>query len=227
MRPTASVVLAAGAATALTLASPRASADSNDVAQPPADAKPAGNQTLSSGGVADGDARADDPTSMTTAPPRRPSTEERWYGGQTLAMDGAALALVLAGIGLHSSGLSGLGGLVYLGGGPIVHWAHGHVGTGFGDLGIRAGLPFAGLFVGALSGGVIFRNDGVFGPVLGGVAGFLGGMVGASVIDAAALSYEDVPVKHSSSRLLVPTFGIDREERGGGTRTTFGLAGSF
>jgi hypothetical protein len=174
------------------------------------------------------DARADDdPPSAATASPQPRLTKEHWYGGQTLAADGAALALVVAGIGLQSGGLTLFGATAYLGGGPIVHWAHGHVGMGFADLGIRAGLPFAGLFVGAMAGAVIFRNDGVYGSLLAGAVGFLGGIVGASVIDSAALAYEDVPVRPVTSLHIAPTVGVEREPRGGGSRTTLGLAGTF
>jgi hypothetical protein len=44
---------------------------------------------------------------------------------------------------------AGLG--IYALGGPIVHWAHGRVGTGFGSLALRVVVPFVSLiaFVGA------------------------------------------------------------------------------
>ncbi|HKE18856.1 MAG TPA: hypothetical protein VKB80_28470 [Kofleriaceae bacterium] len=78
------------------------------------------------------------------APPagERPQADSPSYGGQIFAVDGilAAMALgsgsgeVLLGLGLT---------------GPVIHTAHGHLGTGFASLGLRVGAPIAGAYAGA------------------------------------------------------------------------------
>jgi hypothetical protein len=61
------------------------------------------------------------------SPPPADTPQREWYGWQTLVVDGVGIVTlpVLVGVG------------VYLVGPPIVHWAHGRVGLGFADLGIR------------------------------------------------------------------------------------------
>ena len=92
-------------------------------------------------------ARADD------APSTDPPKATHWYGYQTLATDGAALALAIPamatsnsspsmGFGIASTAMYGLGA-------PIVHLTHGHVGKGLLDLGLRVAMPIALGFVGA------------------------------------------------------------------------------
>jgi hypothetical protein len=98
-------------------------------------------------------ARADDGAPSTDPP--RPAPTTRWYGYQTLSTDGVALgfgALALT-AGSHdkylvvtSLGLYGLGA-------PIIHFAHGHVGKGFGDLGMRVGMMALGAVIG---GGIAY-----------------------------------------------------------------------
>jgi hypothetical protein len=71
--------------------------------------------------------------SSDTPPSPLADTQQRhWYGWQTLIVDGAGILTlpVLVGVG------------VYLVGPPIVHWAHGRVGLGFADIGMRLGLAF-------------------------------------------------------------------------------------
>jgi hypothetical protein len=75
---------------------------------------------------------------------RRTPDERRWYGAQTLAMDGIALGLLVLGASSESGELIGLSGLTYLLGGPIVHAAHGRAGMSFASLGVRIGFPIGG-----------------------------------------------------------------------------------
>jgi hypothetical protein len=138
-------------------------------------------------------ARADDDASESTcapcarcaasapcAPPEPKASEarERWYGWQTLLVDGAsALATPVA-------PPLGLGG--YLLGAPIVHLANGHIGIAGLDLLLRVGLPAGGAMLACLGD----RCRGDFGGL--GVAIGLGfGALGAIVIDGAVLAREE------------------------------------
>ncbi|MGC4088148.1 MAG: hypothetical protein QM756_09655 [Polyangiaceae bacterium] len=124
------------------------------------------------------------------------SVEHRWYGWQTLATDGAALGLFTLSIAATemrdsstSEVLGVMGAAAYVAGGPTVHFAHGHVGKGFGSLGLRVGLPVAG----ALTATAIARPcGGDFGCIGEAALGFLLGGVSAIAIDAAVLGHEEV-----------------------------------
>jgi hypothetical protein len=73
----------------------------------------------------------------------------RWYGGQTLAVDGAAVALLVAG-GLSERSfavLAGLSAATYLIGAPLVHVAHGEGTRGGGSFMIRVGAPLLGAVI--------------------------------------------------------------------------------
>ena len=123
--------------------------------------------------------------------------EETWYGYQTLIVDGASLGLVVGGIAIaNHPGSSDSGGSValagsvgYILGAPVVHWMHGRIGPGFGSLGLRVGLPLAGLFWGAILGSAVDSHRGeLFNDGAG--IGFLAGMGSAILLDAALLAYE-------------------------------------
>jgi len=127
-------------------------------------------------------------------------TTQRWYGGQILLVDGITLGLLGLGAGVFAStqpGTShdvGLGLLVAGGvgvrlGAPIVHWVHGHVGTGFGSLGLRVFVPtLLGL---AVAGGDL-QNKGFF-------VGNVIGLAAVIVLDVAVFAYDDVPVSHDAA----------------------------
>ena len=130
--------------------------------------------------------------------PPKGKEEETWYGYQTLIVDGASLGLILGGAAIaNHPGSSDSGGSVALAGGigyvlgaPVVHWMHGRIGPGFGSLGLRVGLPLAGLFWGAVIGAAVnSRNDDAILAAGAGI-GFVGGMAGAMLLDAALLAYE-------------------------------------
>lgn len=117
--------------------------------------------------------------------------KSQWYGWQTLIVDGTWIVggPLLGSVSPGSGAALILGG--YLLGPPIVHWAHGQVGRGFADLGIRVGAPLvlgtAGYLI--FSGGGNGSSDGILGAV-GIVLGAGLGIVAAIVVDAAALAYE-------------------------------------
>jgi hypothetical protein len=105
----------------------------------------------------------------------------------------------------------------YMIGPPIVHWAHGHVATGFGSLGLRT-LPI-------LLGGAVIAggSKGDIENALVGVWVVGIGAVAAVTIDAAVLAREEVPV---TTAFGVPLFIAPRTtlmRRGG----TVGLTGAF
>jgi len=112
-----------------------------------------------------------------------------WYGWQTLTVDGGTLlgGTVLAAADPRAGAAVIIGG--YLIGPPIVHFAHGQIGRGFGDLGIRVGAPVVLGTVGYL----VFHRDGDLfdsGGAVGLVLGFGFGVLGAIAVDAAVLAYE-------------------------------------
>lgn len=165
------------------------------------------------------------------------ATETSWYGWQPLLIDtvstalgvGEGLLLVKASSGDPSFSPAGtalllapgvLGGLGYLFGGPTVHWLHARVGTGFLSLGLRVGLPLAGLGLGALIPGIAGREN-----LAGALVGTAVGMGTAMVVDDAFLAKETVPTVPrtipSPSFSLLPT--VDRAHHGAGLR----LGGAF
>ncbi len=120
---------------------------------------------------------------------RRRERRSHWYGWQTLIVDGG---WIVGGGGLTGTSPA-VGAVVVVGGyflgPPIVHWAHGNVGRGFADLGIRVGAP---LLLG-VGGYALFnsdRNSNEFAGAAGAAVGAVLGMIGAIVIDAAVLARE-------------------------------------
>lgn len=135
-------------------------------------------------------------------------TSSHWYGWQTLSIDGAVLATGLLPIIPKTSSPTANTTIAitwvsaYALGAPIVHWAHGQVGKGFGSMGMRVVGPFAGVFLGA---GVGFLTGADFGARDSNgnalytstgetlmAAGFLAGFLTPMVIDAAVLAREPV-----------------------------------
>jgi hypothetical protein len=161
------------------------------------------------------------PVLRPAAPPQPvPLTKRNWYGWQTLATDGASLALFFAAVGSQSEGLgwASLGG--YALGGPVVHFAHERIGIGFLSFALRIGIPTA-LFYGAVAASDD-KDD--WGGALAGLAlGFLG--VGAAIaIDSAVLARETVTVdpREQTKLRLVPQLAVDPR---GGVRA--GIGGTF
>jgi hypothetical protein len=142
--------------------------------------------------LVEGAARAD-PAPVAPLPA---ATERQWYGWQTLAADGAALVF-----GTQGQVEAGLATFVF--GAPVVHWAHGRVGAGFGSLALRVSLPLLGLV--ALDS-LPCRSE-CSEPILVGLL-----LITAPVpIDAAVLAYETVPVETVQARwTLEPAFRFRR-----------------
>jgi hypothetical protein len=141
-------------------------------------------------------------------PRSKPAHQESWYGWQTLMLDGAT---VVGGIVLATSLRDKEGRpphpsiaiwtpsyVVGLFSGPIVHFAHGNVGKGFGSLGLRGLAGPMGVLPGlmgycAATGG----HDGC--ARAGALWGLTGGLAVVSAIDAFALAYEPVESDTSST----------------------------
>jgi hypothetical protein len=131
-------------------------------------------------------------------PPALPEKDRqrggKWYGAQTLAIDGTALAMAAVGFSREQDMLTGLGVTGFLVATPILHGTHGKGGRGWGSLGLRLALP---------AGGAIVSGEN---PALG---AFFGAM-GASVIDALR-AYDDPkqapPKARSRTVLLSPIVG--------------------
>lgn len=153
-------------------------------------------------------------------PPRLREREREWYGYINLTCDGMALSSVYLAVqarGDSSEALAYLSIGTWLFGGPIAHWGHGKIGTGFGSLFMRGGMPIVSGFLGCAVNG----SDSGYDCIAGFVLGTMVGIVGASIIDAAALAYTDgAPPKKSALR-VVPLASPTRHG------ATFGVAAIF
>ena len=171
------------------------------------------------------------------APPPHPDeADRRWYGWQIILTDGAAIASVA--MAAHGSGWGDLGLTLYLGGGPVVHFAHGNAAKGAGSLALRVAVPLGSALVGGLLGALVGGSpsgcSGFFCPSpaeIGIGAGVLLGLLGASIVDIAVLAYDAHPVEprpHAEPLRLhvAPVTGLPRDSSGHVT-PTFGLAGAF
>jgi hypothetical protein len=133
-----------------------------------------------------------------------PALEQRWYGWQILAVDGAADALAIVTVATHTGGtypatLAGysLAAGGYLFGGPIVHAVHGHGWRTLGSFGLRLGAPLGGALLGLLSGVVGTHpsglDEGGLATLFLGVVGLSVGVIAAQVLDPVLLGSEDLP----------------------------------
>jgi hypothetical protein len=159
---------------------------------------------------------------------------KHWYGWQTLIADGATIGLAFA-----TRGNPYVTGASYGLAPTIVHFAHGNVGRGFGDLGIRlVAPPLLGLGGGLI--GMATAPDDAYGLsklggfIVGAGIGVITGYVAAVTIDAAALSWETVPAdsvapttsrERVSSFHVAPTFALNPDKKG--ASAVAGLGGAF
>ena len=123
--------------------------------------------------------------------PSSARADERWYGWKTLAADGGAYVMVVGGgVGDNDTAMAA-GAAIYLLLPPTIHAYHEEYARAGLSLGLRAGLPFAGLWIGAKLCNPR-RHEGEFLACLGeAIVGGLVGVVTAQAIDAAVLAYTD------------------------------------
>lgn len=162
-------------------------------------------------------------------PPPPKKTRSEWYGWQILLVDGASLASGLA-VGLAGKAEPGaaVGLTGYALGAPIVHWANGQVGAGFGSLALRVGTPISMAFWGYLAFAVTSDDPDAAGLAAG--ASAIVGMAAAMVVDVAVLAKKQVPIeapragaRRKPQIQWTPTAGYDGKREA----VTVGLAGSF
>jgi hypothetical protein len=137
------------------------------------------------------------------------------YRLEVVAVDASAVAALA--IGHNSNAVIGLSIATYALGAPILHIAHGRIGTGVASLFLRAGLPLLGGLAGyALTADMPDGND--LPGWAGGVAvGLIAGTIAASAIDVGVFAKGDeAPPRVAPA--VAPT------SQGG---MTFGLAGRF
>jgi hypothetical protein len=140
---------------------------------------------------------ADDEVRQHTATPTANAESTRWYGWQTLIVDGSAVGLMAIG---GSYGVA-LGVTAYAFGGPMVHGVHGRSGVALGDFLLRVGAP---LVAGAMGYGIGAGNPSQCSPdrlwcdrdapaLEGAAVGVLAGAGLAVLLDAALIARETVP----------------------------------
>ena len=176
-------------------------------------------------------------SSSTPGLPAAPS-KRGWYGWQTLIVFGVSASITLTGLITESAvGTDGaallaipFAGAGFVLGGPVVHWAHGNIGRGFGVLGLNIGAPAvtAGLGVGiACASGACSRSGDGAGIFLSLVLGGSAGLLAAMIVDVSVLSHgSNTPVAASALNkapgwMILPDLHISRE------KTTFGVVGAF
>jgi hypothetical protein len=181
------------------------------------------------------------PVAAAPAPVPPPEKYEKvWYGWQTLIADSVSLSLFGAGALSKTPAVTTTGVVGFLLATPIVHMVHGNVGKGFGSIGIRLMLPLVSVGIGALAGLIASSNsriDNVGDRVGdGAIIGFIVGLAGCVLIDAAALAYtkEKVETAGLGPRLperqkaasrqwftLMPSLDIQKD------RAALGISGRF
>ena len=134
------------------------------------------------------------------SPFERPQTPvERWYGWQTIVATVATDVVAVASIVNKKFEPAIIAISAHMIAGPIVHWAHGHVGRGFGVLGLNLGFTAVGL----VSGIFFPRNTSPIPAFMGFVAG--------PALDIALFSTEIVKEPMSATATRSPsgvTFGV-------------------
>lgn len=139
------------------------------------------------------------PCAATTATSRASEVPqvERWYGWETLAFDGAALAMGITMVATEPSSpvLPVAAATTFYAGAPALHLAHGHADKALGSLGLRAALPAVTAIGGAfmLSAGKTDFEGAIGGATAGMVLGFGVGAVAAAALDATLIARERVP----------------------------------
>lgn len=128
------------------------------------------------------------------APRPRPPPERRWYGWQLITSDSLAVTVIPV-LGLladrnDGAPAAGLTVASYLVAPAVIHIAHGRAGIAAASLGLRLGRPLAGFLLGAVLVGKSAGDEGLSTFVGAGVGAAIG-VLSASIVDAAALSWEN------------------------------------
>ncbi|MGE0324425.1 MAG: hypothetical protein AB7S68_19060 [Polyangiaceae bacterium] len=135
--------------------------------------------------------------------------EHRWYGWQTLLVDAASVGLAVVTQNAY----------VFLGGywifPPVLHLGHGQPSRAIGSLGLRVALPFIGMGLGSGQDGN--GEDGDAGLVYGALTG----LVVASILDAAWLSWKDERVPVNQALSSAPLFAMTQHSAIGGWQGSF------
>jgi len=155
-----------------------------------------------------------------------------------LVLEAAALGMMVGGIAVWNAGWqdkeqqSNVGGYLEFAGlgtyvlaPPVVHWAHGNVGKGFGSLGLMLGAPLAGGLTGLA---LAATSDDPWAGLAGLIYGALAGGAIAVIVDSAALAY-DYPEREdpTTARVQKPTFQLAPTIAFTQQRASVGVAGSF
>ncbi|WP_437810993.1 hypothetical protein [Sorangium sp. So ce1078] len=162
-----------------------------------------------------------------SAPAREQPRTRVWYGWQHLLVLGGTVILAPIAVATENEPLAWLAAGAFVLGGPVTHWANGHLGKGFASLGLNAGCTLGGGMVGALIGS---SSDSRMFDALAGL--FIGGGLGlvtANIIDIAVLQHE-VPTTSESYdyiRLRSPRLRLAPHVGLAPGRATFGLGGAF
>jgi hypothetical protein len=174
-------------------------------------------QSSPSSAPAPAKSRAEAPVVPPWRTPEPAEGDSRWYGWQTLAVDGGALALTVNGGMADSEPLILAGVSAYLVGPMVVHFVHGRPFRGLGSLALRAGLPVAGVAIATELGGPCGGDFGCLGEA---VIGAAAGLVSAVALDSAVLAWE-VPTPRAQAMMVTPFTYVDAH------RALLGVSGSF
>lgn len=149
-----------------------------------------------------------------------PETVSESYASGVLAADGLAALALVGGVVVQSERAVGLSLATYLLGAPIVHFAHGELWRGVGSGALRIGSPMVlGLTGFMLGGGGSKHGNLVPSAVLGGL-GLVGGVLAASVLDAALLANHEVKREVDVVR-IVPQVNVTAAGAEAGVAGTF------
>lgn len=155
-----------------------------------------------------------------------------WYGWQTLVADGASVSLLFS----PFTAIVGLSGFVVAS--PVIHFAHGQVGSGVGSAALRLAMPVGGALMGLEVASKLTspNSPNALGDVImGGLAGAFLGIIGASAIDASLLAWEPARAPSATkgatqaapSIALMPVLSPSTESRASASVVGVTLVGSF
>jgi hypothetical protein len=151
-----------------------------------------------------------------TVPALAPSTRTawHWYGWQVLVADASLAGLAALGEvkplqGEAGVGLAGIGAVGYVVDGLVIHAAHREYLAAGASVGVRLVFPLLGAVIGAETASCgpppppseydYYPPDPCWASLDGAVFGFAGGMLMASIVDAAIFSWERAPAPNATA----------------------------